>query len=297
MSFPHVLGAAFFTLVLVAGCGGGGGGGTEPTAFSLSPSPTASFTSDSSTVRPGEAVGIEVSQPAGQDPASTQDPVTGEVDGSPVDVVVPGGGEAVVVVPDLPAGTHTLTLHVRGKTVTLNFDVTDLPLTGDARENLAALIAEALRLLDEHLASHLQDTAAAGLRAQLAAAQALLASLTDAQVQALYQQLMANGMPAADAPGACVAASAQQEARMNAMLRTARLTAWLAAKHAAHPTHGTQVAVLLAQARMDESLRRLVTYTHAVMTRCNGNADLAQRLEQVRGAHDRSAKAAAAALR
>lgn len=334
MSLQRVIGAALLTLSLLAACGGSGGGGggaggasgdgsdgggtlgetvtsgspdtstdlaslsstgdggtTEDAGISGSSDPSAASTALSSNVSAGTAVGVPLP------PGAAQGEVTAEIDQAPVDVVV-DGDEAVVVVPDLPPGTHTLTLDVRGKTITVSFDVAaGLPSTGDARQYVADLIAEALRLLDDYLATHPDDTAAANLRAQLAAAQAQLASLSDEELQALYQQFAANPLPPSDAPGSCVAAAAGHKLRVNAFLRTARLTSWLAAKLAAHKTDAAHVAVVLAQARMDEALRRLVAYTQAVMDSCGNDAALEQETQAARGRSQRSAHAAAASLR
>ena len=326
MSFQRVIGAALLTLSFLSGCGGSGGGGggsgdgggstSGEAAISDSAAATAlaalsaegdggtsgetaisdgSASSDvsnvlSSSLSPGEAVGIPLT------PDATQGEVTGEIDQVPTDVVV-DGDEAVVVVPDLPPGTHTLTLKVRGKKISFSFNVAAGQVTGDARQYVANLIAEALRLLDDYLAAHPEDTAAADLRAQLAAAQAELASLSDEELQALYEQFAANPLPSADAPGSCVSAAAGHKARVNAFLRTARLTSWLAAKLSAHKADATHVAVLLAQARMDEALRRLIGYTQAVMQSCNGDAALEQETEKARGRRERSANASAASLR
>jgi len=269
----------------------GDGGTSEEAAISDSSAASAASTSLSSSFSPGEAVGVPLT------PDAAQGEITAEIDQAPTDVVV-DGDEAVVVVPDLPPGTHTLTLKVRGKKISLSFDVAaGLPLTGDARQYVADLIAEALRLLDDYLAAHPDDTAAADLRAQLAAAQAQLASLSDEELQALYEQFAANPLPSADAPGSCVAAAAGHKARLNAFLRTARLTSWLAAKLSAHKADATHVAVVLAQARMDEALRRLVAYTQAVMQSCNADATLEQQTEKARGRRQHSANASAASLR
>jgi hypothetical protein len=300
------------TLCLLAGCGGGpaggetAGGATSGGAISSdaaggstgvaavvsdSSAPADGTSAQSSAFSVGEAIGVSLT------PGAAQGNVTAEIDQAPTDVVV-DGDEAVVVVPDLAPGTHSLTLHVRGQQISLSFDVgPGQPPSGDARQNVADMIAEALRLLDEYLAAHPDDAAAADLRAQLAAAQALLASMTDAELQALYQLFTANPLPPSDAPGSCAAASAGYEVRVNAFLRKARLTSWLAARHAAQKTDASRVAVVLAEARMEEALRRLVAYTNAITGACNGTAELAQRTENARGRSHRSANAAAASLR
>lgn len=312
MSLQRVTAAVLVTLCLLAGCGGGpaggetAGGATSGGAISSdaaggstgvaavvsdSSAPADGTSAQSSAFSVGEAIGVSLT------PGAAQGNVTAEIDQAPTDVVV-DGDEAVVVVPDLAPGTHSLTLHVRGQQISLSFDVgPGQPPSGDARQNVADMIAEALRLLDEYLAAHPDDAAAADLRAQLAAAQALLASMTEAELQALYQLFTANPLPPSDAPGSCAAASAGYEVRVNAFLRKARLTSWLAARHAAQKTDASLVAVVLAEARMEEALRRLVAYTNAVTGACNGTADLAQRTEKARGRSHRSANAAAASLR
>jgi hypothetical protein len=321
MSFQHSMGAALLTLSLLAGCGGsvGGGGGSggggatagdaggssglAAVSVSDSAAPSSAVAAVSSPVTTGEAMGVSLPPDESPGNATGNSPgpttgvatgvVTGTIDEVPTEVVV-DGDEAVVVVPDLPAGTHTLTLKVHGQNISFDFEsVPGQPLAGDARQFVADLIAEALRLLDEHLAAHPDDTAAADLRAQLLAAQAQLASLSDAELQAIYEQFHANPLPASEAPGACVSTRAGHEARVNALLRTARLTSWLAAKHAERKTEGTHVAVLLAQARMDEALRRLLAYTQAVIDSCGDDPDLKQKAEAARARHQRSTNAVA----
>jgi hypothetical protein len=229
-------------------------------------------------------------------PDAASGEVTAVVDGTPTDVVV-DDGEAVIVVPELPPGSHTVTVDAGGQTTTVDLEVVPTPPTADARQQLADMIAEALRQLDEYLAAHPEDKTAADLRDALAAALALLPSLSDAEVQALYQQFTANPLPSSDPPGSCATVAAGQQARVDALLRKVRQTSWLAAKHAAQKSDATHVAVVLAQAHMHQALLRLAAYAQAVIATCGADALLQDKIEKARGRSQRSSKAAAALLR
>ncbi|TFZ04221.1 hypothetical protein [Ramlibacter rhizophilus] len=224
----------------------------------------------------------------------------GEPDASTGSTGETGGntGELIVVLPaDLTPGTHALTLTIRGKTITLQLEVGN-PSTGgsSARDLVASLIEQAVAQLQAHLAQNPGDTAAAALLAQLTSAAQTLEQMTDAEVEALYQQLMANALPPSDLPGSCVAAKSNFEARMKAMLRSARLAAWLAQRHAENGAKGSNLPVLLAQARMEEATRRVLAYAAAASSLC-GEDSLTREAERGSRANGRSNRAAAGGTR
>lgn len=297
MTYRHLAAVAMLCvpLTFLAACGGGGGSGSGGgTGFDAGPgSPAviekgplaASLADHSATFTQGETIGIAIENVAPGE-------LSADFDGTTTPVAQQDEDEAVVVVPDLPAGSHTLTLKANGHTVTLHIEVSALNLTGDARQSLQDLIDEALALLNAHLKANPTDTAAAGLRDRLAATSASIGSATQEQLDALHRQFTANGLQKADAPGSCHSAPAQYKVRLRKMMNTARSASWLAMRHADSRSTASEAAALLAQAQMEESWRRLLAYADATTQLC-GQDVLAADTERGRKARGRAVAAAA----
>jgi hypothetical protein len=215
-----------------------------------------------------------------------------ESGGTPVTIDQPGTNEGVVILPtDLPPGRYTLTLHVRGKELVLYFDVSPTSASQDARQSINDLIQQALAQLDAYLTNNVGDVAAAALRDRLAALATSLASASPEDLAAWQQQFAANDLPSLDVPASCSAATAQYKVRVRKMLNTARLASWLSARNVDAPSHASEVAALLAHARMEEAMRRLLAYAEAVRQVCGGQADLDTDTERARQGRDRAAAA------
>lgn len=309
MFVQRVLAAAVFSLFISA-CGGGseshgarGGtasvasgegpasieGGTGTANNGTAPTLAATFSSDTSTFVAGEIVTVRV------DPTPSA-PVAVGVAGNPVDTVQ-DGSDVTVVVPNLPSGTHTLTLSVNGHTATLTFDIVDLPLPDDLREFVRDIIAEAIQLIDQHLVTNPDDAAAKDLRAQLASLQAALQNMTDDEVAELARQLAANPIVSAELPESCSAGKANYETRLQALRRTIALTDLLYAKHLKRKVDVTHMAVMLAKARMDASLVRFDAFVTATTSLCNGDPSISQGADNLRASKNRSSAAVAALQR